>query len=146
MSQGETAIVPEIVESFDLSAAVVGIVRKSAVITGENAKFGDVILGLRSSGIHCNGLTLARKLLLTPKAGSRVARELLRPTRIYVKTISNLLRAGVEIHGLAHITGGAVYEAQENWNSSKGWFFPRPPSGTAIHLQEDTSKGTRIQA
>jgi len=128
---GETAIVPEIVESFDLSAAVVGIVRKSAVITGENAKVGDVILGLRSSGIHCNGLTLARKLLLTPKAGSRVARELLRPTRIYVKTISNLLRAGVEIHGLAHITGGAYTKLKRIGIRAKVGFFldhlPVPP-------------------
>ncbi len=104
---GETAIVPDLVQGFDLSAAVVGIVRKNDVITGADAEPGDVILGLSSSGIHSNGLTLARKLLLSRKPDLRVARELLRPTRIYVKPVTRLLSAGVEIHGLAHITGGA---------------------------------------
>jgi phosphoribosylformylglycinamidine cyclo-ligase len=104
---GETAVVPELVRSFDLSATVIGIVRKSDVITGADAEPGDVILGLRSNGIHSNGLTLARKLLLSRKPDQKIARELLRPTRIYVKPVARLLRANVEIHGLAHITGGA---------------------------------------
>lgn len=104
---GETAIVPDIVRSLDLSATVVGIVKKNKIITGADCETGDIILGLRSSGIHSNGLTLARKLLLSRKPNLKVARELLRPTRIYVKPVTRLLKADVEIHGLAHITGGA---------------------------------------
>lgn len=104
---GETAIVPDLVRSFDLSATAVGLVKKSEIITGEEAEPGDVVLGLRSSGVHSNGLTLARKLLLTPTPNIRIARELLRPTRIYVKHILTILRSGLELHGLAHITGGA---------------------------------------
>lgn len=104
---GETAIMPDVVKGFDLAATVIGLVRKNRIITGEETKLGDVILGLRSSGIHSNGLTLARRLLLGSRSNPKVARELLRPTRIYVKQISRLLNANLEIHGLAHITGGA---------------------------------------
>jgi phosphoribosylformylglycinamidine cyclo-ligase len=104
---GETAIVPDLVKSFDLSATVVGIVRKDRIITGALTKPGDLIFGLRSNGIHSNGLTLARKILARRRIDRRTARELLRPTRIYVKPVTKLLRAGLEIHGLAHITGGA---------------------------------------
>lgn len=104
---GETAIVPDLVRSFDLSATVVGLVRKDKIITGDKARPSDVVLGLRSSGIHSNGLTLARKLMLTPRTNRRVARELLRPTRIYVKPVTRLLKSGVTVRGFAHITGGA---------------------------------------
>jgi phosphoribosylformylglycinamidine cyclo-ligase len=104
---GETAIVPDIVRHFDLSGTVVGIVKKNHIITGEQAEPGDAVLGLASTGIHSNGLTLARKTLLVPKANPKIVRELLRPTRIYVKEISKLLKSNLEIHGLAHITGGA---------------------------------------
>ncbi len=104
---GETAIMPEIVSSFDLTGTVAGIVHKKKIITGEKTQEGDTILGLKSSGIHSNGLTLARKLLLTLRTRQTFAGELLRPTRIYVKEISKLLRSKIEIHCLAHITGGA---------------------------------------
>lgn len=104
---GETAIMPDVVKGFDLAATVIGIVKKNRIISGERTKPGDVILGLRSSGIHSNGLTLARKILLHPRSERRIARELLRPTRIYAKDILRLLRSGIELHGLAHVTGGA---------------------------------------
>ncbi len=103
---GETAIVPDLVRNFDLSATVIGIVRKDRIITGEEAEPGDVVLGLRSSGIHSNGVTLARKLLLSHRASNEIARELLTPTRIYVKHVSKLLKLRVQVHALAHITGG----------------------------------------
>jgi len=103
---GETAIVPDLVRNFDLSATVVGLVRKNRIITGEEAEPGDIVLGLRSSGIHSNGLTLARKLLLSRRSHNGIARELLKPTRIYVKQVSKLLKSRMEVHGLAHITGG----------------------------------------
>ncbi len=128
---GETAILPDLLKGFDLSATVVGIVRKSKVITGADAEPGDVILGLRSSGIHSNGLTLARKTLLSPKVNLSIARELLRPTRIYVRPITKLLRAGVEIHGLAHITGGAYSKLKRIGTRAKVGFhlnnLPEPP-------------------
>ena len=64
---GETAIMPDVVKGFDLAATVIGLVKKKRIITGENTQTGDIILGLRSNGIHSNGLTLARKVLLTSK-------------------------------------------------------------------------------
>ena len=96
---GETAIVPDLVNGFDLSGTVVGLVKKNSIITGEQTEPGDVVLGLRSNGIHSNGLTLARKVLLRRKAHRVFARELLRPTRIYVKQISKLLHSKLEVHG-----------------------------------------------
>jgi phosphoribosylformylglycinamidine cyclo-ligase len=119
---GETAIVPDLVRGFDLSVTVVGLVRKHKVITGEEAEPGDVVLGLRSSGIHSNGLTLARKLLLTPSFNREIAKELLRPTRIYVREISRLLKSGLEIHGLAHITGGAYTKLKRIGLRARGGF------------------------
>lgn len=128
---GETAIVPDLVNSFDLSGTAVGVVRKNKIITGERVEPGDVVLGLQSSGIHSNGLTLARKALLTPRADQRIARELLRPTRIYAKEISKLLSSELEIHGLAHITGGAYSKLKRIGLRAKVGFhlnnLPKPP-------------------
>jgi len=104
---GETAILPDIINGFDLAATVVGIVNRKKIITGEKCEEGDTILGLESSGIHSNGLTLARKVLLGSRSNPQVRRELLRPTRIYVREVLKLRRSKAEIHGLAHITGGA---------------------------------------
>jgi phosphoribosylformylglycinamidine cyclo-ligase len=102
---GETAIMSDVIRGFDLAATVLGLVRKNEIITGSDISRGDLVFGMRSSGIHSNGLTLARKLLL-PKANRRIALELLQPTRIYVSQVLRLLRSRVRIHGLAHITGG----------------------------------------
>lgn len=120
---GETAVMPDIVDNFDLTATVVGIVHKERIITGEEMQDGDVVLGLRSSGIHSNGLTLARKLLLTSKTEQRVRRELLRPTRIYAKEISTLLKSRIEIHGLAHITGGAYTKLRRIGQRARVGFY-----------------------
>jgi phosphoribosylformylglycinamidine cyclo-ligase len=128
---GETAIVPDLVNGFDLSGTAVGLVRKNRIIAGDRVKPGDVILGLPSNGIHSNGLTLARKTLLTRRADQRIARELLRPTRIYVSEISKLLSSGLEIHGLAHITGGAYSKLKRIGLKAKVGFhlnnLPKPP-------------------
>lgn len=128
---GETAIVPDLVHGFDLSGAVVGVVKRNSIITGGQTEPGDVILGLRSNGIHSNGLTLARKVLLGRKAHQVFARELLRPTRIYVKQISELLQSGLEVHGLAHITGGAYSKLKRIGKRAKTGFqldnLPNPP-------------------
>lgn len=102
---GETAILPDMItggkKAFDLAATCVGVV-EGEPLTGAKMKPGDAIVGLESTGIHSNGYTLARKLL-DPK---RWGREMLAPTRIYVKPVLQMLKE-CGIHGLAHITGGA---------------------------------------
>ena len=118
---GETAIVPDLLHkidstSFDLVGMVFGIVNKKSLVLGEKIKGGDVILGVESSGLHSNGYSLARKVLLskykmndsTQFIKDSVGDELLRPTRIYVKPINELLNTDrISVHGLAHITGGS---------------------------------------
>jgi phosphoribosylformylglycinamidine cyclo-ligase len=103
---GETAIMSDVIRGFDLAATVIGLAKKGNIITGAQIRPGDLVFGIRSSGIHSNGLTLARKLLLRPRVKREVAMELLRPTRIYVRQVLRLLRSQAEIHGMAHITGG----------------------------------------
>ncbi len=102
---GETASLPDIIKGierrgFDLAAAVIGIVQKDKVITGDRIEIGDAVLGFRSSGIHSNGLTLARNVL--PKS---MYMNLLTPTRIYVKEVMKLIKE-YDIRGVANITGG----------------------------------------
>ncbi|MEM2855957.1 MAG: phosphoribosylformylglycinamidine cyclo-ligase [Candidatus Nitrosocaldaceae archaeon] len=116
---GETAIMPDLLHgdnSFDLAGSMIGIVKKDEVILGEKIKIGDAIIGLESTGLHSNGYTLARKVLLKEYRldekikglRSTLGLELLRPTAIYVKPILALLEKHREnIHGMAHITGGA---------------------------------------
>ncbi|MGI0031821.1 MAG: phosphoribosylformylglycinamidine cyclo-ligase [Nitrososphaeraceae archaeon] len=118
---GETAILPDLLNqteenSFDLVGTVFGITDKKALVLGDKITEGDIIIGLESSGLHSNGYSLARRVLL-PKhklknshifLKSSLGEELLKPTRIYVKPIRDLLDAEREsIHGLAHITGGS---------------------------------------
>ena len=129
---GETAIMPDVVKGFDLAATVIGLVNKKKIITGEKIQHGDTILGLRSSGIHSNGLTLARKLLLTHRTEPETLRELLRPTRIYTRIILKLLNSNREIHGLAHITGGGYSKLKRIGHKTKVGFLldhlPQPQS------------------
>jgi len=111
---GETATLPDIVKGIDIAGTVLAIVRKDKVITGKDIKEGDVIVGLRSSGIHSNGLSLARKVFFEIGGmsiydklphGKTVGEELLTPTRIYVKPVLEMIKK-VKVKGLAHITGG----------------------------------------
>ncbi|MHA1649113.1 MAG: phosphoribosylformylglycinamidine cyclo-ligase [Candidatus Helarchaeota archaeon] len=111
---GETATMPDIIKGevkgkgYDLSAMSIGVVKKKDIITGEKIKPSDIIIGLESSGIHSNGLTLARKALLDLGGLTieQVGAELLRPTKIYSREILEIIQ-NIEVHGLAHITGGA---------------------------------------
>lgn len=117
MIGGETASLPEIVNNFDLAGTGIGVVDVNDIITGENIQKGDFLIGISSSGIHSNGLSLARKIFLQD-AGLKVddaipgfpditvGEELLKPTRIYVKPVVELIKSDVKVHGLAHITGG----------------------------------------
>ncbi len=112
---GETATLPDQLKGWDLVGTAVGIVKKDCIITGERIQPGDVIFGIPSSGIHSNGLTLARKVIENAgydytdefEKGRTIGEELLTPTRIYVKEILHVLR-NYEVHGLAHITGGGL--------------------------------------
>ncbi|MBI5679662.1 MAG: phosphoribosylformylglycinamidine cyclo-ligase [Methanobacterium sp.] len=117
MIGGETASLPEIIKDFDLAGTGIGIVDADKIITGENIKDGDVLIGIESSGIHSNGLSLARKVFfdklglnvddpLPSDSNTTVGQELLKPTEIYVKPVIDLLNENIDIHGLAHITGG----------------------------------------
>lgn len=118
---GETAEMPGLYKEndYDLAGFCVGIVDKEKIITGEKIKKGDHIFGLKSSGIHSNGYSLVRKIVLEKEKLSldekiegldtSLGEELLKPTKIYVKEILSLLEK-IEIKGLSHITGGGFYE------------------------------------
>ena len=114
---GETAIMPDLFSgkgfSFDLSGMVTGILSKKQMILGKSIKSGDVIVGMRSTGLHSNGYSLARKALLSKysikdkiKGVGVLGSALLTPTEIYVKPVLEALEK-CKIHGLAHITGGS---------------------------------------
>lgn len=116
---GETAEMPGFYPEgeYELAGFGVGIVEKDGVVDGSGITVGDRIIGLASSGLHSNGYSLARKVLLGDQAyridsqidelGCSLGEELLRPTRIYVKPIANLIR-DFTIKGIAHITGGGL--------------------------------------
>lgn len=118
---GETAEMPGFYkdEEYDLAGFAVGIVDKHKVINDEKVKAGNIIIGLPSSGIHSNGYSLVRKLFfgvnnfkvdsVFPELSNSLGEELLKPTRIYVKTVLELLKKH-EINGIAHITGGGFIE------------------------------------
>ena len=118
---GETAEMPGLYKEndYDLAGFCVGIVDKEKIITGEKIKKGNHIFGLKSSGIHSNGYSLVRKIVLEKEKLSldekiegldtSLGEELLKPTKIYVKEILALLEK-IEINGLSHITGGGFYE------------------------------------
>jgi phosphoribosylformylglycinamidine cyclo-ligase len=111
---GELAVLPDVVRGhpsprgFDLVGFCVGLVDLDAVVTGDRIEPGDALIGIPSSGIHSNGLTLARNVLtdLDERVGSETVGDLLlEPTVIYVRAIRELLDSDVDVRGLAHITG-----------------------------------------
>jgi phosphoribosylformylglycinamidine cyclo-ligase len=119
---GETAEMPGFYQpgEYDLAGFCVGIVEKSRILDGSQVQIGDVAIGLASQGLHSNGFSLVRKVLevtgqsLTDSpellGGKTLQDELLTPTRVYVRSILDALHAGLEIHGMAHITGGGLPE------------------------------------
>tara|TARA_B110000014_G_scaffold253337_1_gene232626 strand:- start:234 stop:1211 length:978 start_codon:yes stop_codon:yes gene_type:complete len=104
LSGGETAILPELVHGFDIAGTSVGYVKQDKIIDGTKISEGDILIGLKSSGPHSNGYTLIRKLFDGDKD---IGKQLVEPTRIYVKEVMNLIKQ-VEVHGIAHITGGGL--------------------------------------
>jgi phosphoribosylformylglycinamidine cyclo-ligase len=122
---GEVCQLPEVIRGhpspygFDLVGSAFGTVALDRIIDGSLCAAGNALIGLPSSGVHSNGLTLARRALLSTGrltldaapaslGGATVADVLLEPTVIYVRAILELLRSGLPVHGLAHITGGGV--------------------------------------
>ena len=122
---GEVCQLPEVIRGhpspygFDLVGSAFGTVALDAIVDGTACAPGDAVIGLPASGVHSNGLTLARRVLLEegglaldacpPElAGASVADALLEPTVIYVRAVMELLRSDVPVHGLAHITGGGL--------------------------------------
>ena len=103
--------------AFDMAGTAIGLLDGREPVTGAAVLPGDVVLGLSSDGIHSNGLTLARRALLRSagdvdrhlaECGRTVGEELLRPTHIYVAEVMALLDAGIDVKGLAHITGNGL--------------------------------------
>ena len=104
LSGGETAILPELVHGFDIAGTSVGYVKQEDIIDGTKISEGDILIGLKSSGPHSNGYTLIRKLF---DGDVEVGKQLIEPTRIYVKEIMELV-GQIDVHGIAHITGGGL--------------------------------------
>lgn len=119
---GETAEMPGFYQAkeYDLAGFCVGIVEQSQLIDGSAVQVGDVAIGLASQGVHSNGFSLVRKIVSDRNfswhdqpallQGKTLGEELLTPTRIYVEPVLAAREAGLEIHGMAHITGGGLPE------------------------------------
>ena len=122
---GEMAEHPGVMakDDYDLAGFCVGVVDRPKMILPEMVQEGDAILGIASSGLHSNGYSLARRVLIDESAdlsqytapqdrfgGESLVDAMLKPTRIYVKPILGLLESGLPVHGVAHITGGGITE------------------------------------
>lgn len=118
---GETAEMPGFypVDEYDLAGFAVGIVDKKKLISGQELKAGDVIIGIASSGIHSNGYSLVRKVfpmnrekleIYFESLGQTLGAALLTPTKIYVKALKSLKEGGITVKACSHITGGGFYE------------------------------------
>ncbi|MEL6930454.1 MAG: phosphoribosylformylglycinamidine cyclo-ligase [Cyanobacteria bacterium J06600_6] len=119
---GETAEMPGFYQlgEYDLAGFCVGVVEKSKLLDGSLVQVGDIAIGLASAGVHSNGFSLVRKIVETggyswsdtPEIfnGNSLGAELITPTQIYVQPILELLKADIEVHSMAHITGGGLPE------------------------------------
>jgi phosphoribosylformylglycinamidine cyclo-ligase len=144
ISGGELAQLPDMIKGFkpgsgfDLVGTCIGLVDSDKIITGRDLASGDELIGLESSGVHSNGLSLARKVLLRdgveslqiriPDIGCTLGEELLRPTRIYVKPVLKMIESGLRVKGLAHITGDGLLNILR-WDREGGYeidFLPKP--------------------
>ena len=118
---GETAEHPGLMaeDDYDLAGFTVGVCDKKDLITGENIKAGDKLIGIASSGVHSNGFSLVRKVFTmneenlnryVESLGTTLGEALLTPTKIYVKALKVVKESGVTVKGCSHITGGGFYE------------------------------------
>lgn len=108
---GETAELPGMYakDKFDLAGFCVGMVDRHKIIDGRRCRRGDKLLGLASSGLHSNGYSLVRKLFSPAEITGKLGKELIRPTRIYTKSLLHLINR-VKIKAISHITGGGFYD------------------------------------
>jgi phosphoribosylformylglycinamidine cyclo-ligase len=154
---GEVCQLPDVIRGhpspygFDLVGSAFGTVALDKIVDGRAIESGDALIGLPSSGIHANGMTLARRALLqdgglalgaTPSelGGASVADVLLEPTVIYVRAVLELLRSGIPVHGLAHITGGGLLNLLR-LGSWVGYEISRPlPAPPVFALIEELAK------
>lgn len=126
---GETAELPGMYEKdrFDLAGFCVGVVSRERIIDGRFCRRGDKVLALASSGLHSNGFSLVRKVFSHKELRGKVGLELLRPTRIYTKSILKIMEK-VPIKAMSHITGGGFYEN-----------IPRVlPTGLSVEIKRDS--------
>lgn len=148
---GEIAQVREVIkgirpgQGFDLAGTAVGLVPLDRILVGENIEPDDVVLGLQSSGIHSNGLTLARQLLTKYKPtthfkelGKSLGDELLTPTRIYVREVMEVLRSGIDVKALIHITSDGFLNMLRVASATSyviEWLPERPPIFNVIQRE-----------
>jgi phosphoribosylformylglycinamidine cyclo-ligase len=139
---GETAIMGETVKGFDLVSMGVGVVERDRIIDGSAIVEGDRVIGVASSGLHSNGFTLARRVLLAhhsldeyvPELGQTLGEEMLTPTRIYVKpTLGAIGRA--DVHGIGHITGGSFSKLERLVGGRRlGFELELPPAPPVFQM------------
>ncbi|PKP21039.1 MAG: phosphoribosylformylglycinamidine cyclo-ligase [Bacteroidetes bacterium HGW-Bacteroidetes-20] len=118
---GETAEMPDMYleGEYDIAGFTVGVVEKSKLIDGSKVKVGDILIGIQSSGVHSNGFSLVRKIVLKdnqldlnqfyPELNGKLGDVLLTPTKIYVKPVLDILKS-VDVHAICHVTGGGFDE------------------------------------
>lgn len=150
MVGGETASLPGIIKGFDLAGTCLAYAKKEDLITGEEIAPGDVLIGLASSGIHSNGYTLARQAFESAHAytdawpfddpehaGKSVGEVLLEPTKIYVRETMHLLRSGIPVHGISHVTGSGLRKIRRiNQNVAYHITNPLPVHSVFKRIQE----------
>lgn len=119
---GETAEMPGFykVGEYDIAGFCVGIVEKTQLLNGSKVQLGDIAIGLNSSGVHSNGFSLVRKVVEVNElsweqtflelGGKSLGETVLTPTQLYVKPVLSALKSGIDIHAMAHITGGGIPE------------------------------------
>ncbi len=157
---GELAVIPELIRGhpspggFDLCGTAIGTVALDALVLGDAIRPGDALVGIPSSGVHSNGYTLARRVLVEDGPGldarppellgASVADALLEPTVIYVRAVLDLLRSGVPVHGLAHITGGGLTNLRRLAPGRVGYAIQTPLRAAArIRPDRGTRRGPR---
>jgi len=143
ISGGEIAQLGDVVHGFDLAGTAIGTVALDKIITGRHLEPGDRIIGIESSGIHSNGLTLARQVFFkraqpvpltqpVPGTGASLGEELLRPTLIYVREIMEILRQVPNVKVLANITGDGLLNLNRVEHPSAGFVIDDMPPAPAI--------------
>ena len=152
ISGGEISQIHEIINGVDLIGACIGHVPLNKVNTGKDIQPSNLIIGLASSGVHSNGLTLARKILLgetreeqeknvnqfEERLGRTLGDELLEPTRIYVKPIMEMLTAGIDLKAMVHITSGGYSNLNRVENNNVRFVInPSPPVPEVFKLIQE---------